>query len=144
MTKKAKKGSRRKRQKTGLNRSILDVGIGNLKALIKSKVTEAGGFYTEIPTKKVKPSQTCPSCGHQKKKSLDERIHKCEKCGYMCDRDVAAAQVMINWFRGQELVSLDTESSSSTLCGSLKQLGAKKRKRKEVSETSSSALGGKM
>ena len=36
MTKKSK-GSR-KRQKSGLNRSILDVGIGNLKSLIKEKV----------------------------------------------------------------------------------------------------------
>ncbi len=45
MTKKAKKGSKRKKQKTGLNRSILDVGISNLKSLIKSKVNEAGGFY---------------------------------------------------------------------------------------------------
>ena len=61
MTKKAKKGSKRKRQKTGLNRSILDVGIGNLKSLIKYKVTEAGGFYVEVPTRKVKPSQTCPN-----------------------------------------------------------------------------------
>ncbi|ELS00281.1 RNA-guided endonuclease TnpB family protein, partial [Gloeocapsa sp. PCC 73106] len=43
MTRKAK--GKRKRQKTGLNRSILDVGIGNLKSLIKYKVTEAGGFY---------------------------------------------------------------------------------------------------
>jgi putative transposase len=38
MTKKSK-GSR-KRQKSGLNRSILDVGIGNLKSLIKEK-----GFF---------------------------------------------------------------------------------------------------
>ena len=68
MTRKAKKGSKRKRQKTGLNRSLLDVGISNLKSLIKYKVTEAGGFYIEVPTKKLKPSQTCPNCGHQKKK----------------------------------------------------------------------------
>ena len=63
---------------------------------IKEKVTEAGGFYVEVPTQKIKPSQTCPNCGHQKKKSLAERVHRCEKCGYSCDRDVAAAQVMLN------------------------------------------------
>ncbi len=126
MTKKAKKNSKRKRQKTGLNRSLLDVGIGNLKSLIKYKVTEAGGFYIEVPTKKLKPSQTCPNCAHQKKKALSERVHNCEKCSYTCDRDVAAAMVMLDYARGKELASLDSESPSSTLCGSMKQLGAKK------------------
>jgi putative transposase len=127
MTKKSK--DKRKRQKSGLNRSILDVGIGNLKSLIKEKVTEAGGFYVEVPTQKIKPSQTCPNCGHQKKKSLAERVHSCEKCGCSCDRDVAAAQVMLNYARGLERASLDVESSSSTLCGSMRQLGTKKRQK---------------
>ncbi|HAC64611.1 MAG TPA: transposase [Cyanothece sp. UBA12306] len=130
MTKKAKKDSKRKRQKTGLNRSILDVGIGNLKSLIKSKVTEAGGFYIEVPTRKLKPSQTCPNCGHQRKKSLAERIHNCEKCGYSCDRDVAAAKVMLNYARGMERASLDAEPPSSIECGSMRQLGVKKRQKR--------------
>lgn len=69
MIRKAKKVSKRKHQKTGLNRSLLEVGIGNLRELIKYKVTEAGGFYIEIPTQKVKPSPTCPYCGYQKKKT---------------------------------------------------------------------------
>jgi len=100
MTKKAKKGSKRRKQKTGLNRSVLDVGIGNLKALIKSKLIEAGGVYIEVPTKKVKPSQTCPSCNNQKKKTLSERVHNCEKCGVILDRDTASAKVMLNFARG--------------------------------------------
>jgi putative transposase len=120
----------KRRQKTGLNRSILDVGIGNLKDLIKSKVTEAGGFYIEIPTQKVKPSQTCPNCGHQKKKTLAERVHHCEKCGYTCDRDVAASQVMLNYARGLERASLDADDSTSTYCGSLKQVGQLKRQKR--------------
>lgn len=131
MTQKSK-GSR-KRQKSGLNRSILDVGIGNLKSLIKEKVTEAGGFYVEVPTQKIKPSQTCPNCGHQKKKSLAERVHRCEKCGYSCDRDVAAAQVMLNYARGLERASLDAESSSATLCGSMRHLGTKNRQKLQSS-----------
>jgi len=126
MTKKAKKISKRKRQKTGLNRSVLDVGIGNLKALIKSKVLEAGGVYSEVPTKKVKPSQTCPDCGNQKKKTLLERVHNCEKCICKLDRDTASAKVMLNYVRGLEQASLDSEPSSSTSCGSMKQLGTKK------------------
>jgi putative transposase len=64
-----------KHQKSGLNRSLLDVGIGNLKDLIKYKIAEAEGFYIEVPTQKIKPSETCPKCGHQKKKTLAQRVH---------------------------------------------------------------------
>ncbi|UKO97840.1 RNA-guided endonuclease InsQ/TnpB family protein [Nostoc sp. UHCC 0870] len=130
MTRKAKKGSKRKHQKTGLNRSLLDVGIGNLKDLIKYKVTEAGGFYIEIPTQKVKPSQTCPNCGHQKKKSLADRVHYCEKCGYQCDRDVAAAMVILNYARGMERASLGADESTSTWCGSFKQVAQMKHQKR--------------
>ena len=127
MTRKSK--GKRKKQKTGLNRSILDVGIGNLKSLVKYKVTEAGGFYLEIPTIKVKPSQTCPKCGYQQKKTLDQREHNCQKCGYTTNRDVAAAQVMLNYARGLERASTDAELPSSTPCGSMAQLGALKRQK---------------
>jgi putative transposase len=136
MTRKPKKGSKRKRQKTGLNRSLLDVGIGKLKDFIKYKVGEAGGQYIEIPTQKVKPSQTCPHCGHQKKKELGERSHHCQQCGYSADRDVSAAQVMLNWVLygsavfGTSIVKRGELSStlSATYCGSMRQLGSRKRK----------------
>jgi putative transposase len=54
----------------------------------------------EVPTKKVKPSQTCPKCGHQHKKTLDIRVHACGVCGYVQDRDIAAAEVMLYWAKG--------------------------------------------
>ncbi len=86
---------KRKKQKAGLNKSILDVGFGMLRSAIQYKVTEAGGIFVEVPTKTVKPSQTCPNCGHQHKKTLDERIHQCGECGFTMDRDLAAALVML-------------------------------------------------
>ncbi len=136
LTKKAK--GKRKRQKTGLNRNLLDVGIGNLKSLIKYKVTEAGGIYIEIPTRKVAPSQTCPNCGVKCQKDLSQRTHTCN-CGIEpLDRDVAAAMVMLNYVRGKELASSDAESPSSTNCGSMRQLGAKKRQ-KRISQQSGNA-----
>ena len=132
LTRKSK--GKRKAQKTGLNRNLLDVGIGNLKSLIKYKVTEAGGIYIEVPTRKLAPSQTCPSCGIKRKKDLSERVHTCG-CGIEpLDRDVAAAMVMLNYVRGGESASLDAESPSSTLCGSMKQLGAKKRQKLVLSQ----------
>jgi len=99
MTSKAKK-SKRKKQKAGLNKSILDVGFGMLRSTIKYKVEQIGGVFVEVPTKKVKPSQTCPKCGHQHKKTLDIRVHECGVCGYVQDRDIAAAEVMLYWSKG--------------------------------------------
>ena len=139
MTRKAKKG-KRKKQKAGLNKSILDVGFGVLRSAIQYKVTEAGGVFVEVPTRTVKPSQTCPNCGSQHKKTLDERVHQCEKCGFTMDRDLAAALVMLLWSQGKlpgfetSLVDADVPSSTSNtrkrkLAGSQKQLGQMKRQK---------------
>ena len=129
---------------------MLDVCIGTLKSLMKSKVAEANGEYIEVPTQKVKPSQTYPSCGNQVKKELSERIHNCIKRSYIADRDVAAAQVMVNWglynsaVFGTNIVKRGGSSStpSATYCGGMQQLSSKKRKQHTrldgISETPSS------
>jgi putative transposase len=39
-------------------------------------------------------SQTCPECGTIKRKTLAERLHRCE-CGAVLDRDVAAARIVL-------------------------------------------------
>ena len=126
MTAKPKKG-KRKRQKTGLNRSLLDVGMGMLRSAIEYKLIEAGGYLVEVPTLTVKPSQTCPNCGHQEKKTLEQRIHDCPKCGLVEDRDVAAAQVMLNWAKRLGTSLSNVDGSSSTPCGSMRQLAQTKR-----------------
>ncbi len=142
MTRKAKKG-KRKRQKTGLNKSIPDVGMGMLRQAIKYKVIEACGVFIEVPTRSVKPSQTCPNCGNQHKKTLDERVHQCMMCGLTMDRDLAAALVMLLWAQGklpgQGTCLADGDASSSTSCtskrkqaGSMKQLGQAKRRKHEL------------
>ncbi|BAZ22316.1 putative transposase IS891/IS1136/IS1341 family protein [Kalymmatonema gypsitolerans NIES-4073] len=150
MTGKAKK-SKRKKQKAGLNKSILDVGFGMLRSTIKYKIEQIGGVFIEVPTKQVKPSQTCPKCGHQDKKTLDIRVHECTVCGYVQDRDIAAAEVMLYWAKGTlpgfgtSLVDGDVTSSTSRTrkkAGSMKQLGQMKRQKSEstgaVVETRSS------
>jgi len=141
ITRKAKK-SKRKKQKAGLNKSILDVGFGMLKSAIRYKVEEGGGQFIEVLTKKVKPSQTCPKCGHQHPKTLDERIHQCSECGYQQDRDVASAEVCLYWVKGTlpgfgtSLVDADGSSSTSSpkarkSCGGMKQLAQKKRQKSQ-------------
>jgi putative transposase len=134
MTRKAKQG-KRKRQKAGLNRSILDVGMGMFRKALEYKLVEAGGIFIEVPTVAVKPSQTCPNCGHQQKKELSERVHQCSNCGYTADRDVAAAQVMLNWAKGlgTSLSNVDgyssTSSHSAKNTGGFKQLSQTKRQK---------------
>ncbi|MEQ9551124.1 MAG: transposase [Coleofasciculus sp. G3-WIS-01] len=145
MTRKAKKG-KRKKQKAGLNKSILDVGMGMLRQAIEDKVLEACGVFIEVPTKSVKPSQTCPGCGHQHKKTLDERVHQCKVCGFTMARDLAAALVMLLWAQdklpgfGTSLADADAPRSTSKTrerkqAASMKQLGQMKRQKSATEPT---------
>jgi transposase len=56
---------------------------------LKSKAERAGGQVVEIPTHSTKLSQTC-QCGRVKKKTLKERVHRCE-CGVVAQRDLYSA-----------------------------------------------------
>ncbi|MBD2435222.1 RNA-guided endonuclease TnpB family protein [Nostoc sp. FACHB-110] len=147
MSAKAKKGGapkaqrkrdKRKKQKTGLNKSILDVGMGMIKQSLKAKLDDVSGVFSEAPTKKIKPSQTCPKCGHQEKKSLDQRVHICSNCEYTQQRDIASGEVLLLWYSGRlpglgtSLADADRSSSTSRTrktAGSMKQLGEKKRQK---------------
>ena len=84
-------------QKAGLNREILDTAPALLMQLLRYKVLDTGGMWAEAPTRKLKPSQTCPECGHVRKKSLSERTHRCASCGHTEPRDTASARVVLNW-----------------------------------------------
>lgn len=130
MTSKAKKG-KRKAQKAGLNRSILEVGFGMIGQMFSYKLPEANGFYVESPTKQLKPTQRCVKCWELTPKTLADRVHICSnpQCGHAEDRDVNAAQVNLAWAKGMGTVLSDAEPSSSTKCGSMRQLGAKKRQK---------------
>lgn len=103
MTRSAKgsieKPGRNVKQKSGLNREILNTAPAMTLQLLRYKAEEAGIDYAEAPTKQVKPSQTCPDCLARKKKPLSMRWHSC-KCGCEMPRDAASAKVMLNWALG--------------------------------------------
>ena len=103
MTRSAKgtvdKNGKMVKQKAGLNREILNTAPALTLNLLRYKAEEAGSEFVEIPTKQVKPSQTCPDCGAKKKKTLAERWHSCI-CGCEKPRDIASAQVNLNWALG--------------------------------------------
>jgi putative transposase len=85
------------RRKAGLNRGILDSAPAAFMTIWKSKAEEAAAEWVDVPTRSVKPTQTCASCGHQAKKTLGERIHVCRVCGHTAGRDANASEVCLNW-----------------------------------------------
>ena len=87
-------------KKNKLHREILDTAPGALFNKIAYKVLETGGQYLIAPTKVITPSQTCPQCGQQHKKTLAERTHVCVECGFTAGRDEAAALVVLYWLMG--------------------------------------------
>jgi putative transposase len=105
MTKKAKKSSKRKRQKAGLNRSILDTGMSIVSKMLAYKEEEAGGMYLESPTSTLKPTQRCNKCWKLTPKSLSDRIHDCQHCPEICGRDENAAKVNLQWALGTSVLS---------------------------------------
>jgi putative transposase len=103
-------------QKSGLNREILDTAPTALFQKIAYKVLETGGDFLEAPTRSLKPSQTCPQCGSQKKKTLSMRVHLCTACGHTEDRDAASARVNLRWALGT-LPRIRKEKVKKSECG---------------------------
>jgi len=82
-------------RKRGLNREILSTAPGLFLQMLRYKAEEAGSWYLEAPTRRLKPSQTCHRCGRQRKKTLGERWHTCP-CGMVCPRDDNSALVLLH------------------------------------------------
>lgn len=77
-----------------LCKHTLDAGWGQFLQILKYVCWKRGVYFAKVDAKGT--SQTCPNCDtHTGKKTLALRIHKCEECGYQTDRDVAAAQVVM-------------------------------------------------
>jgi hypothetical protein len=62
---------------------------GEFQSLLVRKAESAGGRVDKFSCQNTKLSQTC-ICGKVEKKSLSQRIHKCE-CGVEVKRDVLSA-----------------------------------------------------
>jgi putative transposase len=78
-------------RKAGLNKSILDAGWSTFITFCQYKAEEAGTVQV-IKVDPYKTSQVCSGCLHEgPHKDLSERVHTCEHCGLVLDRDVNAA-----------------------------------------------------
>ena len=78
------------KQKSGLNRSILDAGWGEFRRQLEYKVDWAGGVLIAVDPKNT--SRRCSVCGHTAKENrLTQADFICVKCGHTDDADVNAA-----------------------------------------------------
>ncbi|MBW4622258.1 MAG: transposase [Cyanosarcina radialis HA8281-LM2] len=77
-----------------LAKHCLDAAWGSFLDILKWVCWKRGGYFAKVDPNGT--SQTCPQCAvHTGKKKLSERVHHCSECGYTTDRDVAAAQVVM-------------------------------------------------
>ncbi|MBK1990014.1 transposase [Sphaerospermopsis aphanizomenoides BCCUSP55] len=74
-----------------LSKAISDMGFYEFRRQLEYK-TQLYGSKLVIVDRFYPSSKTCSSCGEKKSSlSLSQRVFKCEKCGFECDRDVNAA-----------------------------------------------------
>jgi len=95
MTKSAKgtvsKPGRNVRQKSGLNRAILNQGWGEFLFCLEYKLALKGGILERVSPQYT--SQTCPICGHVSKDNRKTQSEfKCVHCGHTANADSNAAQ----------------------------------------------------
>jgi putative transposase len=73
-----------------LAKSIPDAAWGAFLRILTCKAASAGGQVIRINSRCT--TQKCSKCGELVQKSLSVRTHICPSCGYVADRDVNAAQ----------------------------------------------------
>ncbi len=89
------------KQKSGLNREILDTAPSRLMSMIRCKVEETGGEFVETPTQKIKPSQRCPQCGHTHKGNRQSQaVFLCQACHFSQNADVVSGINSLFWALG--------------------------------------------
>ena len=99
---------KRVRQKSGLNRAILDQGWGEFRRQLDYKMAWSGGMLLAVPAHHT--SQNCPCCGHVAKENrLKQAEFLCVDCGYAENADVVGAINVLE--RGQRLLACGEEGS---------------------------------
>ena len=78
------------KQKSGLNRSILDQGWAEFRRQLEYKSAWNGGFVMAVPPQYI--SQTCPCCGHVSKDNRQTQTKfECVECGFEENADLVGA-----------------------------------------------------
>ncbi|AGH37543.1 transposase [Bibersteinia trehalosi USDA-ARS-USMARC-188] len=89
------------KQKSGLNRAILDQSWFEFRRQLDYKTQWRGGFLVAVLPQNT--SRTCPCCGHTAKENRETQVHfECVECGYAKNADVVGAINVLE--RGQAIV----------------------------------------
>ena len=97
------------RQKSGLNRAILDQGWGEFRRQLGYKVAWNGGMLLAVPPHHT--SQTCPSCGHVSEDNRQTQAKfLCADCGDENHADVVGAINVLE--RGYRLLACGESAQS--------------------------------
>lgn len=76
--------------KGGLNRALLDAGIGGLYSMLEAKAADLGRTVERVNPKNT--SRACPACGTIDKDSrLSQSLFRCVSCGHTMNADHNAA-----------------------------------------------------
>jgi putative transposase len=84
-------------QNHALAKSIMDASWGAFLDILEDKAERAGHQVVRVNPRFT--SQKCNRCGEIVQKSLSVRTHICPFCGYIADRDVNAAQNILELAR---------------------------------------------
>lgn len=99
---------KRVRQKSGLNRCILDQGWAEFGRQLAYKMDWSGGLLLAVPAHHT--SQTCPGCGHvAPENQRTQQQFQCVACGHTAHADVVGAINVLE--RGQRLLARGEEGS---------------------------------
>lgn len=100
---------KRVKQKSGLNRAILDQGWGEFRRQLEFKMAWNGGMVLAVPPQHT--SQTCPCCGHVSKDNRQtQATFLCVDCGYEQHADVVGAINVLE--RGHRLFACGESAQS--------------------------------
>jgi putative transposase len=95
----AERPGRNVKAKSGLNRALLDAGLGMLGTLIREKAAWAARMVIGVDPRY--SSQECSQCGHIAASNRVRSRFRCGRCWYRCDADVNAARVILARGRAQ-------------------------------------------
>ena len=91
------------RQKSGLNRAILDQAWYEFRRQLEYKLSWNGGFLVAVPPQNT--SRTCPCCGYTAKENRQTQSDfECIECGYRNNADLVGAINILN--RGQAILAI--------------------------------------
>ena len=109
---------RKVRQKSGLNRVILNQGWSAFETILAYKLEERGGRLVKVPA--AYSSQTCPTCGvidAESRKS--QAVFSCVSCGHTANADHnAAIEILRRLTSGLDVEGLHSSSPREASTGS--------------------------